>query len=146
MVTDGQLHLRQVLHPKSLSRNFTVPDYYNSFYDIRKEFKSFYHTEDMASIPDMLRCILLFLYSDRTPRFVSVRLRRRIGYLSLLLSWSLLLLLFEVNVLYVNCCWCLVLGVTWCDGCNIVWAAVCCEEGSLGVFEVELCPAMYRIL
>ncbi|KAK8382546.1 hypothetical protein O3P69_015425 [Scylla paramamosain] len=54
MVTDGQLHLRQVLHPKALSRNFTLPDYYNSFYDLRKEFKSFYHSEDMASVPDML--------------------------------------------------------------------------------------------
>lgn len=54
MVTDGQLHLRQVMHPKALARNFTLPDYYNSFYDLRKEFKSFYHSEDTASVPDML--------------------------------------------------------------------------------------------
>lgn len=58
MVTDGQLHLRQVLHPKALSRNFILPNYYNSFYDLRKEFKSFYHSEDITSVPDMLTCIL----------------------------------------------------------------------------------------
>ncbi|XP_050687370.1 epithelial splicing regulatory protein 1-like isoform X4 [Eriocheir sinensis] len=54
VVTDGQLHLRQVLHPKTLARNYILPDYYNSFYDLRKEFKSFYHSEDIASVPDML--------------------------------------------------------------------------------------------
>lgn len=58
MVTDGQLHLRQVVHPKALARNLVLPDYYNSFYDLRKEFKSFYHSEEMTCIADMLNCIL----------------------------------------------------------------------------------------
>lgn len=62
VVTDGQLHLRQVLHPKTQARNYILPDYYNSFYDLRKEFKSFYHSEDIASVPDMLNCILYLLF------------------------------------------------------------------------------------
>ncbi|KAK3853720.1 hypothetical protein Pcinc_039749, partial [Petrolisthes cinctipes] len=57
MVTDGQLHLRQVVHPKSLARNLNLPDYYNSFYDLRKEFKSFYHSEEMTCIADMLNFV-----------------------------------------------------------------------------------------
>ncbi|XP_066954813.1 epithelial splicing regulatory protein 1 isoform X1 [Macrobrachium rosenbergii] len=54
LVTDGQLHLRQVIHPKALAKNLSLPDYYNSFYDIRKEFRSFYHSEEMSSISDMM--------------------------------------------------------------------------------------------
>ncbi|XP_069184951.1 epithelial splicing regulatory protein 1 isoform X3 [Procambarus clarkii] len=54
LVTDGQLHLRQVMHPKALARNLVLPEYYNSFYDLRKEFKSFYHSEEMNTVPDML--------------------------------------------------------------------------------------------
>lgn len=63
MVTDGQLHLRQVVHPKALARNLVLPDYYNSFYDLRKEFKSFYHSEEMTCIADMLNCILFLTYT-----------------------------------------------------------------------------------
>ncbi|XP_071547541.1 RNA-binding protein fusilli isoform X4 [Panulirus ornatus] len=54
LVADGQLHLRQVVHPKCLARNLLLPEYYNSFYDLRKEFKSFYHSEEMTCIPDMI--------------------------------------------------------------------------------------------
>ncbi|XP_042222346.1 epithelial splicing regulatory protein 1-like, partial [Homarus americanus] len=54
LVTDGQLHLRQVVHPKALARNLHIPEYYNSFYDLRKEFKSFYHSEEMTCVPDMI--------------------------------------------------------------------------------------------
>ncbi|XP_037785794.1 RNA-binding protein fusilli-like isoform X1 [Penaeus monodon] len=54
MVTDGQLHLRQVIHPKALAKNLDLPEYYNAFYDLRKEFKSFYHSEEMTCVADMM--------------------------------------------------------------------------------------------
>lgn len=59
LVTDGQLHLRQVVHPKALAKNLSLPDYYNSFYDIRKEFRSFYHSEEMTGISDMMNFLTM---------------------------------------------------------------------------------------
>lgn len=57
LVTLGQLYLRQVIHPKALANNINLPEYYNSFYDIHKEFNTFYHTADntdVQTLPDML--------------------------------------------------------------------------------------------
>uniref|UniRef100_H3ARY0 Epithelial splicing regulatory protein 1 n=1 Tax=Latimeria chalumnae TaxID=7897 RepID=H3ARY0_LATCH len=39
LCTDGQLHIRQVLHPEASSKNITLPDCFYSFFDLRKEFK-----------------------------------------------------------------------------------------------------------
>ncbi|KAK2815092.1 hypothetical protein Q7C36_023358 [Tachysurus vachellii] len=44
LCTDGQLHLRQVLHPEASSKNITLPDCCYSFFDLRKEFKKHYPT------------------------------------------------------------------------------------------------------
>ncbi|XP_076335363.1 epithelial splicing regulatory protein 1-like isoform X2 [Tachypleus tridentatus] len=54
LVTDGQFHLRQVLHPEATKKNITLPDYFFSFFDLRKEFRTFYHTDEILSIQDML--------------------------------------------------------------------------------------------
>ncbi|NWX84019.1 ESRP1 protein, partial [Nothoprocta ornata] len=37
--TDGQLHIRQVLHPEACKKNISLPECFYSFFDLRKEFK-----------------------------------------------------------------------------------------------------------
>ncbi|XP_035793821.1 RNA-binding protein fusilli-like isoform X2 [Anopheles albimanus] len=41
LVTDGQLPLRQVLHPEASAKEIDLPDYYWRFCDLRKEFVRF---------------------------------------------------------------------------------------------------------
>lgn len=53
IITDGQLHLRQVLHPEACTKGITLPSYFSSFYDLRKEFKKFYRNPSINSIQDM---------------------------------------------------------------------------------------------
>ncbi|XP_013391159.1 epithelial splicing regulatory protein 2 isoform X2 [Lingula anatina] len=53
-VCDGQLHFRLSLHPEACNKNITLPDYFYRFYDLRKEFKTFYKTENINGIKDML--------------------------------------------------------------------------------------------
>lgn len=61
-VTDGQLPLRQCLHPETCSKNFDLPGYYAYFHDLRKEFRAFYSMpEEPQSIRDMVACILCTL-------------------------------------------------------------------------------------
>ncbi|XP_023221970.1 RNA-binding protein fusilli-like isoform X1 [Centruroides sculpturatus] len=67
LITDGQLHLRQVIHPEACQKNFLLPDYYTSFFDLRKEFRKFYGTNDVHSIQDMLN--FLNLDSDEATDF-----------------------------------------------------------------------------
>uniref|UniRef100_A0A8C6AIF3 Epithelial splicing regulatory protein 2 n=1 Tax=Monodon monoceros TaxID=40151 RepID=A0A8C6AIF3_MONMO len=38
LCTDGQLLLRQVLHPEASRKNLALPDTFSSFYDLRREF------------------------------------------------------------------------------------------------------------
>lgn len=60
LVTDGELPLRQCLHPEACNKNIELPEYYNSFIDLRKDFKAFYSSpEDMGSVREMIDCILL---------------------------------------------------------------------------------------
>ncbi|XP_027764898.1 epithelial splicing regulatory protein 1-like, partial [Empidonax traillii] len=37
--TDGQLHIRQVLHPEASKKSILLPECFYSFFDLRKEFK-----------------------------------------------------------------------------------------------------------
>lgn len=39
LCTDGQLHVRQVLHPETSKKNILLPECFHSFFDLRKEFK-----------------------------------------------------------------------------------------------------------
>lgn len=59
LVTDGQLHLRQVLHPETCQKNISLPDYYYSFFDLRKEFRKFYHSDEIQSVQDMLNYLVM---------------------------------------------------------------------------------------
>lgn len=54
VLTDGQLHLRQCLHPEASNKNISLPSYLYKFYDIRKEFKKFYKTDSIPNIKAML--------------------------------------------------------------------------------------------
>ncbi|CAB3385279.1 Hypothetical predicted protein [Cloeon dipterum] len=67
-VTDGQLPLRQCLHPEACSKNIQLSEFYESFYDLRKEFSSFYHAaEEMHSIRAMVEYLGMLPNPDLEP-------------------------------------------------------------------------------
>ncbi|XP_075868801.1 epithelial splicing regulatory protein 1 isoform X2 [Nelusetta ayraudi] len=49
LCTDGQLHIRQVIHPEAASKNILVPDCFYSFFDLRKEFKKHFPESDLKA-------------------------------------------------------------------------------------------------
>uniref|UniRef100_A0A3P8XWS7 RRM domain-containing protein n=1 Tax=Esox lucius TaxID=8010 RepID=A0A3P8XWS7_ESOLU len=57
--TDGQLHIRQVLHPEAASKNLALPNCLNSFFDLRKEFRKHFPSADTKSlsVQSMAECI-----------------------------------------------------------------------------------------
>uniref|UniRef100_A0A3B4XNS8 Epithelial splicing regulatory protein 1 n=1 Tax=Seriola lalandi dorsalis TaxID=1841481 RepID=A0A3B4XNS8_SERLL len=65
LCTDGQLHIRQVIHPEAASKNILVPDSFYSFFDLRKEFKKNFPTSDLKTLNvyNMSECILQCLHS-----------------------------------------------------------------------------------
>lgn len=57
--TDGQLHIRQCLHPQATSKGVELPDYFYQFFDIRKEFRRKYpEAPIIIDVKDMAQCIL----------------------------------------------------------------------------------------
>uniref|UniRef100_H3DLY8 Epithelial splicing regulatory protein 1 n=1 Tax=Tetraodon nigroviridis TaxID=99883 RepID=H3DLY8_TETNG len=50
LCTDGQLHIRQVIHPEAASKNILVPDCFYAFTDLRKEFKKHFPTTDLKAL------------------------------------------------------------------------------------------------
>lgn len=52
--TDGQLHMRLLLHPEATNKNINLAKYFHKFFDLRKEFKKFYKFENVNNIKDML--------------------------------------------------------------------------------------------
>uniref|UniRef100_A0A8C7HB87 Epithelial splicing regulatory protein 1 n=1 Tax=Oncorhynchus kisutch TaxID=8019 RepID=A0A8C7HB87_ONCKI len=58
--TDGQLHIRQVLHPEAAGKNLALPECFNSFFDLRKEFRKHFPSADTKSleVQYMAECIL----------------------------------------------------------------------------------------
>lgn len=61
LVTDGQLPLRQCLHPEACRKDIELPSFYTKFHDLRKEVTRFMGKSEEVpqSISDMLTCILL---------------------------------------------------------------------------------------
>ncbi|XP_022906972.1 RNA-binding protein fusilli isoform X2 [Onthophagus taurus] len=58
IVTDGQLPLRQCLHPESCRKEIDLPLYYSTFNDLRKEVARFKKTDTLPqSVSDMLGCL-----------------------------------------------------------------------------------------
>lgn len=61
-VVDGQAPMRQCLHPEACNKDIELPEHYNLFHDLRKEFVACYSTHGELStfgIQEMLECILL---------------------------------------------------------------------------------------
>ncbi|XP_023666643.1 epithelial splicing regulatory protein 1 isoform X4 [Paramormyrops kingsleyae] len=51
LCTDGQLHVRQVIHPEASSKNIMLPECFYSFFDLRKDFKkSFPESADLKDL------------------------------------------------------------------------------------------------
>ncbi|XP_055760206.1 epithelial splicing regulatory protein 1 isoform X1 [Salvelinus fontinalis] len=48
--TDGQLHIRQVLHPEAAGKNLALPECFNSFFDLKKEFRKHFPSADTKSL------------------------------------------------------------------------------------------------
>ncbi|CAG2159392.1 unnamed protein product [Oppiella nova] len=59
LITDGQLHLRQVLHPEASNKGIPLPEYFNTFYDLRKEFRKFYRNNDIQTIDDIINYLCI---------------------------------------------------------------------------------------
>jgi len=62
LVTDGQLHLRQSLHPEAQRKGLRLQKYLYSFHDLRKEFAA-RHTDKapVTGVLDMLNCKFFFM-------------------------------------------------------------------------------------
>lgn len=56
LITDGQLHLRQVIHPESSKKGIALADYFYTFHDIKKEFRKFYRNNDVHTVEEILNC------------------------------------------------------------------------------------------
>ncbi|KAJ0066102.1 hypothetical protein NL108_001356, partial [Boleophthalmus pectinirostris] len=75
LCADGQLHIRQVIHPEAASKNILVPDCFYSFFDIRKEFKKHFPASDLKAlnVQNMAECILPFLNYYSSAKLVVVQ-------------------------------------------------------------------------
>lgn len=61
-VVDGQSPMRQCLHPEACKKDIELPEHYNHFYDLRKDFVACYSTHGELStlgVQEVLQCILL---------------------------------------------------------------------------------------
>ncbi|KAF7277460.1 hypothetical protein GWI33_007209, partial [Rhynchophorus ferrugineus] len=59
MMTDGQLPIRQCLHPEAWRKQLDLPNYYNAFHDLRKEVAALLDRDEIpGSVSEMIECIL----------------------------------------------------------------------------------------
>jgi epithelial splicing regulatory protein 1/2 len=66
-VTDGNLPIRQVLHPDALRKNIQLSDAFYSYFDIRKELPHLVNNNNEdVSIPLRELCKCLFSYRNTT--------------------------------------------------------------------------------
>lgn len=60
-VVDGQAPMRQCLHPEACNKDIELPEHYNYFHDLRKDFVECYSSHGELStlgVQEMLQCIL----------------------------------------------------------------------------------------
>ncbi|XP_061771650.1 epithelial splicing regulatory protein 1 isoform X1 [Nerophis ophidion] len=50
LCTDGQLHIRQVVHPEAASKNVLIPECFYSFFDLRKAFKTHFPSSNLKAL------------------------------------------------------------------------------------------------
>jgi len=63
-VVDGQAPMRQCLHPEACNKDIELPEHYNYFHDLRKDFVECYSSHGELStlgVQEMLQCILSHL-------------------------------------------------------------------------------------
>jgi hypothetical protein len=61
LIADGQLPIRQCLHPEACKKKIDLPEYYDQFHDLRKHFRLFYNVpkeQELSTPSDLLNCIL----------------------------------------------------------------------------------------
>ncbi|XP_018618612.1 epithelial splicing regulatory protein 1 isoform X3 [Scleropages formosus] len=65
LCTDGQLHIRQVIHPEASNKNIVLPECFYSFFDLRKEFKKkFPESADLKDLDVQLMANYLNIKAD----------------------------------------------------------------------------------
>lgn len=85
IVTDGQLPIRQCLHREASIKDIELPEYYNVFHDLRKDFSKFYNApqdQTFNSITDLVNCILLNNINNNFQKknYITVRMRSLLDY------------------------------------------------------------------
>ncbi|XP_034949442.1 RNA-binding protein fusilli isoform X2 [Chelonus insularis] len=65
-IVDGQAPLRQCLHPESYNKDLELPQYYNYFYDLRKEFTNCYSSQGELATLSIQEMIQYFGMSSDT--------------------------------------------------------------------------------
>lgn len=104
-VVDGQAPMRQCLHPEACNKDIVLPEHYNHFHDLRKDFVACYSSHGELStlgVQEMLQCILFFKKKTRYYLFLrefSLCLSSRI-FLSLTVFVLFVKSIFNVNA---NC-------------------------------------------
>lgn len=54
LLTDGQLHVRQCIHPQTTNKGIPIPEYFYNFFDLRKEFRRKYpNAPHITDVKDM---------------------------------------------------------------------------------------------
>ncbi|CAH1393304.1 unnamed protein product [Nezara viridula] len=85
LVTDGQLPLRQCLHPEAANKDITLPLYYNQFADLRKEVPSMYASDSVfTNIADILT--FLDIPNSEDTSFFSKELRDMVNIIQRVIS------------------------------------------------------------
>ncbi|XKL59479.1 hypothetical protein PGB90_000495 [Kerria lacca] len=87
LVTDGQLPLRQCLHPEASSKNIELPEYYNVFHDLRKDFRTFYNVpndQELSSITHLVKYLRMTHTED--PQFPVAELKDMINIIQRLIA------------------------------------------------------------
>lgn len=72
LITDGQLPIRQTLHPEVSKKNLDLPVYYNHFHDLRKHFRLFYNVpkDQELNVPSDLLNYLSMTYDEDSSYFM----------------------------------------------------------------------------
>ncbi|XP_036395209.1 epithelial splicing regulatory protein 1 isoform X2 [Megalops cyprinoides] len=88
LCTDGQLHIRQVIHPEASSKNIMLPDCFYSFFDLRKEFKkNFPSSADLKDLDIQVMADYLNVTADPSAyTFASLKVQTMVNIVLTLIS------------------------------------------------------------
>ncbi|KAI5727194.1 hypothetical protein M8J76_015896 [Diaphorina citri] len=69
LIADGQLPIRQCLHPEACKKKIDLPEYYDQFHDLRKHFRLFYNVpkeQELSTPSDLLNYLSMNYDEDST--------------------------------------------------------------------------------